>query len=110
MFVEAFPDSAPELDALPPVPEPVAVEEKEPERKGFFRKAADIVTLKSWRDGRSDDDKDEETAAVPPPPVESTETPGPAWPSLEEMKGRLADLNEVTTDDHRRIAARRAEK
>ncbi|HTO04615.1 MAG TPA: DUF748 domain-containing protein, partial [Opitutus sp.] len=111
MFVEAFPESAPELTALPPpTTEAVAVERKEPERKGFFRKAADIVTLKSWREGRSNGDEDEKTAAAPPPVVASPETAGPAWPSLEEMKGRLADLIEVTTDDHRRIAARRAER
>lgn len=112
LFAEAFPDSAPELTATPPppAPEPVAVEEKKPERRGFFRKAADIVTLKAWRDGDSDEDEDEKTAAAPPPVVESSEAVAPAWPSVEEMKAKLAETIEVTTDDHRRIAARRAER
>jgi hypothetical protein len=112
LFAEAFPDSAPELTAVspPPAPEPVAVEEKKPERRGFFRKAADIVTLKAWRDGDSDEDEEEKTVAAPPPTVESSAAVGPAWPSVEEMKAKLAETIEVTTDDHRRIAARRAER
>jgi len=66
MFAEKFPDLMPQPPQEPapaapvasePEPKPVAVA---PEKKGFFSRAADIVTLKDLRESDSEEKEREE--------------------------------------------------
>lgn len=107
LFVEKFPDAAAQMPA--PVvapPQPIPAPEKPREKKGFFRRATDIVTLKSWREHR----EEKKEAPAPPPPVVAAPTEVAAGPTLEEMKARLFGTIEITTDDLRRLAARRGQR
>lgn len=90
---------------VPTAPPPMAAPEPPPQKKGFFRRATDVVTLKSWRDHRAEK---KEEAALPPPPLPEPTTEM-AGPPLAEMKARLADAIDVTNDDLRRLAASRAQ-
>jgi hypothetical protein len=108
LFAEKFPAEAASM--LPPpvvAPEPKPAPKKPPEKKGILKRAADIVTLKSLRDRLSDEK--EEAPAPPAPEVPPAATEVPAGPSMDEMKMRLVETIEVTTDDLRRLAARRAQ-
>lgn len=87
------------------------------EKKGFFHRATDLVTLKSWRESRAE--KKEAEASVqaankpttPPPTLMAPTAPAVGTgPSLEEMRARLTDTIEISTDDLRRLAARRGQR
>ena len=116
LFTDKFPEQAASLGVQSPPPAPEAVPEtvapkvEEPKRRSFFKRAADVVTLKSWRDDRSDEEEERKNAEPPPPPpvFQANATPPPAGPPIETLKAQLADTIEVTTDDMRRLAARRA--
>jgi hypothetical protein len=107
LFVEKFPDEAAQvpIPVVAPPPE-MPAPEKPKEKKGFFHRATDIVTLKSWREHR----EEKKQEAPPPPPVVTAPADVPTGPSLDEMKSRLAETIEVTTDDLRRLAARRGQR
>jgi len=115
MFAEKFPEgvvvAAPKPAAPPP---PMAAPAAPPEKKGIFKRAADVVTLKGWRERRAEKkekEKEKEKAAAAPPSVEQAPPPSEfVGPPLDEMKARLADTIDVTKDDLRRLAARRAQR
>lgn len=107
LFVEKFPDLAAQIPQPVVAPPPVIPPPEKPkEKKGFFHRATDIVTLKSWRERR----EEKKEAPPPPPPVVTAPAEVAAGPTLEEMKSRLAETMEVTTDDLRRLAARRGQR
>jgi hypothetical protein len=115
LFAEKFPDEAGAVMPPPPspvVPDPIPVPEPAREKKGFFSRATDIVTLKPLRDLWSDDDEKKVPVSrpAPAPVTPPTATEVPAGPPVEEMRSKIAGTIEVTTDDLRRLAARRAQR
>lgn len=146
-YAQAFPEiAAPaETVAVQPPPEakaaekPVAKPKAEPEapkeeKRGFFGRVFDVVTLKSWRD--HDDKKDdagvdhrerpwnrvdtgddqpadEKTAKEDAARAALNQEIGaepvvPAGPSIEEKRQRLAEKVEIGDDDLRALAQARA--
>jgi len=98
----------------PATPAPAPKEEK----KGFFRRATDVATLKPIRDWFSDKKQEQPVpvATVPAPapaspaaPVNEPSAQPKEGPPLEEMRARLADTIEITDGDLRRLAAARAQ-
>ena len=124
LFAEKFPEggvvATPPPAATPASPPkaapPKTTPEKPQEKKGFFKRTADIVTLKPWRERRSEKKEKKKEAeaaaavAAPAPVAQPGPTEAPAGPGLDEMKARLAEKIDVTNDDLRRLAARRAQR